>query len=238
MRRRFRQTITEWGIRRAVESAGRQAAKDPALRAHLERFDADARPVLDALADAGLRVKRLGDLTDRDIDYTEQIPVLIAWLPRVQYAPVKMTLAAALAVRAARPAAAPALLDELRRAPDPIENAEAQQLRVSLGQALAFTADVSYFDAIAELIEDPATGSARPILIEDYLGRFPGQRDRAVPILRRLLRDDDLGRYALKPLARLRAVEARAEIERFLQHEQAWVRHNAKRALARLPPPR
>jgi HEAT repeat protein len=40
--------------------------------------------------------------------------------------------------------------------------------------------------------------------------------------------------YALKPLAKLRAVEARPEMERFLDHEQDWVRHDAKRALAKL----
>ncbi len=206
--------------------------------------------MLDALADAGLRVKELGHLTNREIDYTAQIPVLIAWLPRVEYAPVKATIAGALIVREARPAAAPALLDELRRAaperpspppedwPDSIENSNARQLRFTLGQALAFTADASYFEAIAELIEDPATGSARSILISDYLGRFRAQRERAIPILRRLLRDDDLGRYALKPLARLRAADARPEMERFLRHEQAWVRRDAKRALAKLDPPR
>jgi hypothetical protein len=63
----------------------RAGSQDSALRADLERFEADARPVLDALAAAGLRVKRLGDLTNRDIDYTMQITVLTAWLPRVQY---------------------------------------------------------------------------------------------------------------------------------------------------------
>jgi hypothetical protein len=72
-------------------------------------------------------------------------------------------------------------------------------LRQALGNALAFTADRSRFDAIAELIEDPATGSARQPLIEVYLGRFRDRRAQAIPILRRLLADDDLGRHALKP---------------------------------------
>jgi hypothetical protein len=115
------------------------------------------------------------------------------------------------------------LLDELRRAPAelppapddaPLEErwrrSDAALLHQSLGNALAFTADRSHFDAIVELIEDPRTGAARPFLIELYLARFRGLRDRAVPVLRRLLADDDLGRYALKPLAKLRAVEARA----------------------------
>ena len=48
------------------------------------------------------------------------------------------------------------------------------RLRGTLGQSLAFAADASYFEAIAELIEDPATGSARSSLISDYLGEAAG----------------------------------------------------------------
>jgi hypothetical protein len=250
MLRGLRQTINEWLARRALHSARetrRRAARDPAFRAHLERYEADERPVLDALADSGLRLRRLADLINRDdIDYAGQVPVLIEWLPRVRYAPVKSGIARALTVRAARPAAAAALLHELRQAPheepplprdaDPFErtaNSNVRLLRQALGNALAFTADRSHFDAIAQLIQDPETGSARPSLIE-YLGRFRDQRAQAIPILQRLLTDDDLGRYALKPLAKLRAVGARPDIERFLHHEQDWVRRDAKRALARL----
>jgi hypothetical protein len=248
----LRQRINQWMARRAFESereTRRRAAEDPEFRAHLERFDDDARPVLEALTDAGLRLKHLPHLINRDIDYSAQVPVLIEWLPRVEYAPVKATIAQALTVQKARPAAASALLHELRRAPperplpppdewpDSIENSNARLLRSALGQALAFTADDSYFDAISELIEDAATGSARSELISDYLGRFRPLRERAIPILRRLLSDDDLGRYALKPLARLRATEARPEMERFLHHDQAWVRRDAKRALAKLDQP-
>jgi hypothetical protein len=104
-------------------------------------------------------------------------------------------------------------------------------LRQALGNALAFTADRSHFDAVVALIEDPRSGDARPFLIETYLGRFRDLRERAVPVLRGLLADDDLGRYALKPLAKLRAVEARREMERFLAHPQDWVRTDAERAL-------
>ena len=245
-----RGTLGDWMARRALHSkrdVRRRAARDPAFREHLERYEREQRPVLDALAGAGLRVKHLPDLINRDIEYDVQVPVLIEWLPRVQYTPVKETIARALTVRAARPAAAPALLEELHRAPreepplpldaDPFErmaNSNTRLLRQGLGNALALTADRSHFDAIAGLIGDPATGSARPALIEHYLGRFRDRREQAIPILRGLLADDDLGRYALKPLARLGATEARPEIERFLQHEQDWVRQDAKRALAKL----
>ena len=241
-----------WMVRRAFDSdrdARRRAAADPLFRAHLERFAADERPVLEALADAGLRVSDLPALINVDIDYAAQIPVLIDWLGRVDYAPVKSTIARALTVREARPAAAPALLNELRRAPaeappppdadrgEWMSHRDVALLREALGNALAFTADASYFDTIVELIENPGTGSARSALIEGYLGRFRSHREQAIPVLRGLLADDDLGRYALGPLARLRAVDARPEIERFLTHQQDWVRRDAKRALARLTPP-
>jgi hypothetical protein len=218
--------LREWNIRRALDPARHaraRAARDPEYREHLERYAAAERPVLDALGEAGLRVKRLPDLINRDIDYDAQVGVLIEWLPRVSYPPAQDTVARALTVPAARPAAADPLLAELRKAP-----------RDPLAFALAYTADASHFDAIAQLIEDPSIGSARSSLIEHYIGRFPSRRDDAIPILRRLLADDDLGRYSLAPLARLRAAEARPEIERFLEHDQEWVRRAARRALAKL----
>lgn len=252
MPRELRQIFNAWMVRRVYESdrgARRRAAEDPVFRAHMERFKADERPVLEALADAGLRVKDLSALVNLDIDYTAQLPVLITWLRRVEYVPVKGTIARALTIREARPAAVPALLEELRLAPpeapvppdaDPAQRMaqrDVRLLRDALGNAVAFTADASHFDTIVALVEDPRTGSARSSLIADYLGRFRTKREQAIPVLRRLLADDDLGRYALKPLARLRAVDARPEMERFLNHEQDWVRRDAKRALARLDPP-
>jgi HEAT repeat protein len=62
------------------------------------------------------------------------------------------------------------------------------------------------------------------------LGRM---RDpRATDVLIALLDDRDVGGHALLPLGRRRARQARAKIARFLDHEQASVRRDAKRALA------
>jgi hypothetical protein len=51
----------------------RSARDEAARRAHQERFERESRPVLDALAAAGLRVGYLPDLINRDIDYDAQV---------------------------------------------------------------------------------------------------------------------------------------------------------------------
>ena len=66
----------------------------------------------------------------------------------------------------------------------------------------------------------------------DYFGRMKAKavRDRSVSVLRELLADfEDLGRYALAPLGRLKASEARSDIEPYLKHPQDWVRDDARK---------
>jgi len=57
---------------------------------------------------------------------------------------------------------------------------------------------------------------------------------RVVPALCGLLDDDDVVGHALIALRRLRAREAVPAIEGCLGHPQAWVRDEAKKALAKL----
>ncbi len=57
---------------------------------------------------------------------------------------------------------------------------------------------------------------------------------RATDVLIEMLDDDDVAGHALLPLGRRRAHHARDKIVRFLTDERAWVRNDAKRALAKL----
>lgn len=50
-----------------------------------------------------------------------------------------------------------------------------------------------------------------------------------------LLDDEEVAAYAVMVLGKLKAPEARAGIEGFLDHPEAWVRKEAKKALAKLP---
>jgi hypothetical protein len=216
-------------LRRRRRPDDERRARDAARRAHREAYDRDAAPVLAALRENGLAIDHLPHLHSGEAgDYTAQIAVLIEWLPRVSNPTVKETIARALTVRAGRTAAVPALLQALADAP-----ADAALLRDALGNAIGFTAGPEHFDTVAALVRDPATGDARGSMV-DYFARHKRLREPSIAVLRELLADDDTGRYALAPLGRLRAAAARPEIERFLHHEQDWVRNDARRALAKL----
>jgi HEAT repeat protein len=57
---------------------------------------------------------------------------------------------------------------------------------------------------------------------------------RAVDVLIDLLDDDDVAGHAVVGLGKLRASKARQRVEEFLAHPKAWVRREAKRALAKI----
>ena len=218
------------GLRRLLS---RGAPVSPERAAHIARYDAESAPVIEALRADGLPIDRLPQLHAGELDdYSEHLPVLVEWLGRVSYPPVVESLARALTVPAARGTdAVPALIDALRSVPP-----DAELERQALGNAIGFTAGAADFDTVVALVRSPESGAARATMI-DYFGRMKAKavRDRSISVLRELLADsEDLGRYALAPLGRLKASEARSDIEPYVQHPQDWVRADARRALAKL----
>ena len=134
----------------------------------------------------------------------------------------------ALSVPAARPGAAPALVEEFRRASDPSETG----LGWVVGNALSVVADDSVFDEIAALAQDPGYGKARQMIV---LGLGRSKDPRAVQLLVGLLGDDDVVAHAVMALRRLRPHGVRPAVEPLVDHPQALVRREAKKALDRLP---
>jgi hypothetical protein len=184
---------------------------------------------------AGLPISELWELVNAKAQYKAAIPVLIDWLRDVeQRVPgpdqprVREGLVRALSVPAARPVAAPALIEEFRRASDPSETG----LGWVVGNALSVVADDSVFDEIAALAQDPGYGKARQMIV---LGLGRSKDPRAVPLLVGLLGDGDVVAHAVMALGRLSPPGVRPAVERLLNHPQALVRREAKKALARLP---
>jgi HEAT repeat protein len=124
--------------------------------------------------------------------------------------------------------AAPALIEEFRKAPDPSETG----LGWVVGNALSVVADDSVFDEIAALAHDPGYGNARQMIV---LGLGRSKDPRAVPLLVGLLGDGDVAVHAVMALGKLRPHGVRPAVERLLDHPQALVRREARKALARLP---
>jgi HEAT repeat protein len=184
----------------------------------------------------GVPVSDIWQLVNGKVQYRQAIPVLIDWLEHVdervpgpERAKVTEALARALTVPAARPAATPVLINAFRRVSDP----SGMGLRWVIGNALSVVADDSVFDDVAALARDRGYGKGRQMVV---LGLGRSSDPRAVPILLDLLNDEDVAAHAVTALGKLKATAARERIRSLLDHPQALVRREAKKALAKIPP--
>lgn len=188
---------------------------------------------VDELAEVGLAVESPWDLVNSRRPYPAAIPVLLDWLDRVdaevaapERSKFREALVRGLAVKEARGGvAAPALLREFHRAGASFE------YRWAIGNALEIVADDAVFDAVADLARDRSYGRERQMVV---LALARMKDPRAVEVLTGLVDDDTVAGHAVMALGRLRAAQARTVIEGCLQHPQAWVRREAKKALAKL----
>ncbi|MFN8514721.1 MAG: hypothetical protein U0841_19480 [Chloroflexia bacterium] len=185
----------------------------------------DIGQLLADLGGRGFLVGTVAELPQRHRRYTEAIPVLLHWLPKIADSNSKLDIVQAVAVRWARPSPVGALVDEYRLAAgDPT-------LQWMLGDALSRVADEHHFEEIAALAKHRRYGKAREMVVV-ALGNM--HDDRAVTLLLELLGDEEVAGHAVIALGKLRAQEARGAVEAVLAHPKAWVRTEAKRALAKI----
>ena len=194
------------------------------LQANVRRYQEAAGPLLAELADAGFQVRVVGDLRHWKGSYRRAVPILLKWLPLVEYEPLKDDIIHTLSTGYAKRLAAPALISEFKRS-------ASWNTKWAIGQALMYVADDSVFDDIAELVRDKQHGRGREMLTW-ALGKM--KNARAVDILIELLDDEDVAGHAIRPLGKLRAMKARSKIERFLTHQRQWIRREARLALKRI----
>ncbi|MDQ4044637.1 MAG: HEAT repeat domain-containing protein [Chloroflexota bacterium] len=197
------------------------------------RYAAAAAGLLADLEAAGFSVETLAQLRQRGVGNRGAVSVLVKWLPAVEYLPLKRDLIATLGSPWARPDAARPLVDEFRRV-DPREDTADTSVRWSIGDALARVADESVLDDLIEIATDATHGHHRALVLI-ALGNMGKSRDRVLPVLLAQLDDDVVAPYAVMGLGKLKAPEARAAVERFVDHPESWVRNEAKKALAKLP---
>ncbi len=188
-------------------------------------------PILAELAEVGYETRSLADLRHSGERYRDAVPVLVGWLPRVSDRKVKEEIVRALSVPWAKPAATRPMIDEFRRV-DASVDPTGTGLRWSIGNALDVLADDSVFDELVELVRDRRYGKARQMIV---LGVGKSKRPEAVDVLLSLVDDPDVDGHAVKALGKLKATSARPALERKLEDNRAWVRGEARKALARLP---
>ncbi|TME54493.1 MAG: HEAT repeat domain-containing protein [Chloroflexi bacterium] len=183
------------------------------------------QPIVEDLRAQGYPVDTVADLLNKRMRYPDAIPTLLRWLPRIKDPAVKEDIVRALSVPWARPAAALPLIHEFREASDDSEFG----LRWTIANALAVVADDSVFEEVASLLRNKEYGRAREMLAL-ALGNM--KTPRAVDVLIESLQDPELAGHAVKALGKLKAKKAESAIRPFTSHEKAWVRAEAKKALA------
>lgn len=187
------------------------------------------------LADVGVPVLDIWDLVNaRTAQYPVAIPILLDWLehldarvPGPERDRLREGLIRALTVKAARPAAAPVMIDQFKRAIAAGRPGEAW----AIGNALSVVADDSLFDELAALASDPNNGTARQMIVHGLSG---SRHPLAIRLLVDLLADDDVAAHAAIALGKLKAATARPALEALLDHPRPLVRREAKKALAKI----
>ncbi|HEY2460622.1 MAG TPA: HEAT repeat domain-containing protein [Candidatus Acidoferrum sp.] len=174
----------------------------------------------------GYDMESLDSLRRSGIKYDSAIPVLLDWLPRVSLPDAKESIVRTLSVPWAKPSAGPILLKEFANAPT---NEEWYPLRWAIGNAIEVVVEAKLLPEIIEIVSNPENGTARRMFVL-ALGKI---RDpRSVPVLIKLLEDQQVAGHAIVALRKLRAPEALNHLERFVDHPMAWVRKEAKKAIA------
>lgn len=197
------------------------------------RFNEESAPVLADLAAAGVKVGHLRDLRRPTAPLHEAIPVLVRWLPLLEYMPVKRDVIRTLGEAKAGHEAAKALLSEYRRV-DPSNDADVTTgVRTAIASALATGATDRVADELIELATDRRHGRHRVFAVL-ALGNMKKQRERAVSTLLGLLDDEDVADGAIKALVKLRATEARERVAAMREHASPAVRQEVRAALKRL----
>jgi hypothetical protein len=193
--------------------------------------------LFDELAAVGVFITSVWDLVNDPADYPQATSVLLRWLVNLDDAApesashpaqaLREGIVRGLMVKSAKPAAAPALIEQFRR----FGRQQQSHIGWTIGAALQIVTDDASFDDLAELVLDPTYGRSRQELVL-ALGRMTDPR--AASIARQVLADDDLVAHAVIVLGKLKSLEARADIAHLANHQRPFVRREVRKALARI----
>ncbi len=213
-------------LRSAPEFVAREQQREREPQANAQLYSKAAGPILRELNKAGFQVQSVGALRQSGTEYRSAISILLRWLPLVTYLPLKEEIVRALSVPWARSLVGPTLVDEFRRAEGPAGTG----IRWAIANALEVVADEDVLEDLIELVRDPRYGRDREMLAL-ALGNMSGAH--VTSVLRDLLRDDEVVGHAAMALGRRRASEALPELQALTKHPRAWVRSEARKAVAK-----
>jgi HEAT repeat protein len=202
------------------------------------RGDPMVEAMLEELQAAGIATDDFGTFTrlrPTTVDYARAVPILLAWLPRIESLPAKVAIARSLTSEpeASRLGAARVLVDEFAELDD-------EEAKWAIGNALATLADESIADDLIRLMRKPEHGKGREMLC-DALKRTGDPR--TPDVLVELLDDDAVAGHAIftlrsyGPKASLPLLRnAREKLEQVVERSSSttFARTQTKKALQRL----
>lgn len=213
-------------LRKDPAFLAREGARREAQETAVLQYQRAAGPLLEALAAAGFRLARVGELPQKWREYGAAVPVLVDWLPRLTDRYVKEDVVRALSVPWARPLAAGVLIEEFER----LDADDA--LRWAIGNALEVVADTSNVQDLLRLSLARQHGKARQMVVL-ALARTAATAE-VVEALVGLLTDGDVAAHAAMALGKLRAGQARPQLETVAATASGLLATEARRALAKL----
>jgi hypothetical protein len=181
--------------------------------------------VLADLHAAGYQVRSIQDLYDFQLDYRPDLSILIKWIPLVTADNVKEMLIRALAIPTRREIVAPALFKAF--AAEPMDQSN---IKWVIGNSLESMANDELYDELASIVADKRNGTSRQMVIMG-LGKMKKRAKDATQLLVTLLDDDTVISHVLSSLRRLKAVEARPQVEQLLNHKTKWIAKEAQKTL-------
>lgn len=163
-----------------------------------------ARGLLSDLEKVGFVVGDMAELREME-RYDDAIPILLRWLPSINYPPLYSDVVETLTVPRVR-AVLPVLLVEFEREDD-VD-------RWAVGCALSKIMRRTDFDAIRPALLEKRLGRARqmPIMMLNKMKGAPG----LVDLLVSLIPQEEVAMHAIIALGKLKAHEARPHIVKFL----------------------
>ena len=129
--------------------------------------------------------------------------------------------------------AARALIDEFRRVDPATDADEMTSIRSAIASALFFGASDSMAHELAELASERVHGGHRSLIVL-ALGELRKSKAVVVPALVAQLDDDTVASCAVQALVKLKATEARTDIDALVGHPNKVIRDEARKAIRKL----
>jgi HEAT repeat protein len=209
----------------------RQRDHDEHVARSRRAYEDAAAGLLADLADTAVTASTLAEL--RSSKEKAAVPVLIDWLPRADYLPLKQDIIDTLGQRWTGQEAIDALIAEWDRT-DPATDPDSG-VRWTIADALSRVVDDRHRDDLVRMARDQDAGTDRTFIVIG-LGRMKKSKDTVIPVLLDLLDDPAVTAAAITALGNLKDPAQAPVIERYVNDNDDWTRDQARKALRKLQP--